>query len=183
MVTPFPKLDIETLILRNNKIKKIELKAFQNLTLLKKLDLSENRLTTKELVKEVFEGLFDDKQYEPLKNLKWLNLASNDLHSLNVDVFDHLPNLETLYLSHNPFGVIDLSTANAISGINNLQFLDLSNMDLREIPINMLHSPRELKTLNLASNILTKIPEALTYAINLIDLNLDDNPMMQIGGG
>lgn len=182
MVTPFPKLDIQTLILRNNKIRKIELKAFQNLSLLEKLDLSENRLTTKELVKEVFEGSFDDKQYEPLKNLKWLNLANNDLHSLNVDVFDHLPNLETLYLCHNPFGVIDSSSTNALSAINNLIFLDLSNMDLREIPIHMLHSPRELKTLNLASNILTKVPEALTYAINLIDLNLDDNPMVQIGG-
>lgn len=182
VVTEFPKLDIRSLSFHNNQIRKIEYRAFRNLTLLEKLDLSENRLTSAALQKEVFEGFYDSHIYEPLKNLKWLSLANNDIHAINADVFDHLENLETLLLSHNPFKIIDPNSASAISMLNRLQVLDLGYTELRTLPEHMLHAPRDLKTLNLTGNIFTEIPTAVHFASNLVNLNLDDNPMQQIGG-
>lgn len=148
--------------------------------MLEKLDLSNNNLTTAALQKEVFEGFYNEHQYEPLKNLKWLSLANNDIHALNVDVFDHLPFLETLFLDHNPFKIIGPNSA--IEMLNKLRVLDLSYMELRTLPDTLLHVPRDLRTLNLTGNILTKVPEAFHYAQNLVELILDENPMEQIGG-
>lgn len=175
-------MDIRSLSFRHNKIRKIEFRAFFNLTFLEKLDLSDNRLTNQALEKEVFEGPYSPDQLEPLKNLLWLSLADNDIHSLKLDVFDHLNNLEVLFLNQNPFKIIDPTTASAISSLTKLKFLDLSFMELRSLPDQMLHAPRDLHTLNLTGNLLTTIPGALHFSINLIELNLNDNPFVQIGG-
>lgn len=182
VVTQFPQLDIRSLSFRHNKIRKIEAKAFINLTSLEKLDLSDNRLTNQALEKDVFEGPYSTDQYEPLRNLRWLSLADNDIHSLKPDVFAHLSDLEVLFLNHNPFKIIDPNSATTISSLTKLKFLDLSFMELRNLPVEMLHAPRDLQTLNLTGNLLTVIPEGLHFAINLIELNLNDNPFVDIGG-
>lgn len=182
-MTRFPNLTaIQSLSFRSNKIRRIESLAFYNLTSLEWLDLSDNKLNNQALQKEIFEGLFDAHEYQPMKRLKWLNLMNNDLHALNPDVFDHLDNLETLLLARNPFGVIDPNTATAISSINTLKVLDMSFMELRTIPEHMFHAPRALHTLNLTGNLFTILPEAIYYARNLVHLNLNDNPFVHIGG-
>lgn len=150
--------------------------------MLEKLDLSENHLTIQSLRKDVFEGNYNSMQYEPLKNLKWLSLAGNDLHAVIDDAFDHLPNLETLILCHNQFKVIDPNSASAISVLTNLKVLDLSFMELRELPNYMLHAPRHLRVLNLTGNLFTSIPDAIHSAENLIELIIDDVPIEYIGG-
>lgn len=53
-------------------------------------------------------------------------------------------------------------------------------MELKTIPEHMLHAPKKLQSLNLTGNLLTRIPEALQYAVNLKYLNLDENPMESI---
>lgn len=182
MVTQFPNLtEIRFLSFRSNKIRRIEPKAFFNLTLLEWLDLSDNKLTNTALQREIFEGHYDSHELKPLKLLKWLNLQNNDLHALNPDVFDHLDHLETLLLGRNQFRIIDPNTANAISSVITLQVLDLSFMELRTIPDYMFHAPRSLHTLNLTGNLFTVIPEALHFAPNLVQLNLNDNPFVHIG--
>ncbi|XP_031631324.1 toll-like receptor 13 [Contarinia nasturtii] len=183
VITIFPKLDIRSLSFQHNKIRQIEDRAFFNLTTLERLDLSDNKLTREALQSKVFEGHYDSKLYEPLTNLKWLNLASNDLHTLDLDLFDHFPNLETLILAHNQFRILDGNTVNAISGIPKLQVLDMSAMELKEIPSSLFHGPRNtLKVLNLTGNLLTEIPDALHYAANLVELVLDDLLIEHIGG-
>lgn len=181
-ITRFPTLNIRSLSFRHNKISKIQPRAFYNLTSLEMLDLSNNRLTSIVLQKEVFEGPYSSNQYEPLKNLRWLSLANNDIHALNYDVFEHLNHLEVLFLDHNPFKIIDPNTASAIASLSTLKVLDLSFMELRSIPEYMFHAPRALHTLNLTGNLFTKLPEALHSAINLVELNLNDNPFEHIGG-
>lgn len=181
VITPFPILSITSLNFHQNKINKIEAKAFRKLEQLEKLDLSNNKLTMAALQKETFEGPYNVAQYEPLK-IKWLNLAENDIHAFNADLFDHLPNLEELYLSQNPFKIIDPNSASAISSLPKLQVLDLGLMELRDLPEHMLHAPRELKNLNLTGNLLKLIPNALHFAPNLVHLNIDDNPIEIIGG-
>lgn len=175
-------MDTRSLSFHQNKIRKIEPRAFYNLSSLERLDLSENRLTNQVLQREVFEGPYSANQYEPMKNLKWLNLANNDIHALTADVFDHLSNLEVLILRRNPFSIIDPNTASAISSITTLKELDMSFLELRTLPEHMLHAPRSLNTLNLTGNLFTTLPEALHFAKQLVYLNLDDNPFEHIGG-
>lgn len=69
----------------------------------------------------------------------------------------------------------------AITSIRYLEVLDLSMMELGSIPTHLLHSPRGLKTLNLTDNLLTEIPEALTFAKNLENLYLDNNLIPRLG--
>lgn len=175
-------MDVRSLSFRQNKIRKIEARAFLDLTSLERLDLSDNKLTKEAIQREVFEGPYSANQLEPMKNLKWLSLDNNDIHALDPDVFDHLSNLEVLFLSHNPFKVIDLNTESAISSLNTLKVLDMSFMELRKLPEYMLHAPRSLVTLNLTGNLFTVLPSALHFASNLVNLNLDDNPFEHIGG-
>lgn len=63
------------------------------------------------------QGRFSPEEYEPLSSMKSLSLAYNDLHSLNQDLFEHLPELEFLDLSGNPMTTIDYATVIAISGL------------------------------------------------------------------
>jgi len=181
-ITQFPALLIKTLILHRNKINKIAHAAFSNLTLLEELDLSSNGLTTEILIPEVFEGHYSPTEYEPLENLKILRLSNNDLHALNQDLFEHLPSLEVLSLDSNPIMTIDHLTAIALSDIPHLKFLDLSDLKITELPITLFNTPRQLNTLNLTGNLLTTIPEALQFAVNLQTLFLDENDIKYIGG-
>lgn len=198
-VTAFPSLPIRYLSFRHNLISRIEQQSFKNLTRLEHLDLSYNRLTSEVLMPEVFKGKYSPDTYEPLKFLKTLNLGNNRLHTLNPDLFEHFPNLENLSLESNPFMVLDHLTTQAISGVSSLkvlreilfsfvlkclwqpfsspQFLDLSYMELTVLPEHIFHAPRKLESLNLTGNLFKILPQALQYAVNLVELNLDENLM------
>lgn len=63
------------------------------------------------------------------------------------------------------------------------QFLDLSYLELTEIPKTIFNYPHELNTLNLTGNLLKAIPEALEYAVSLQTLYLDENDIQYIGDG
>lgn len=180
-MSQFPELAIRHLSFRHNAIRKIEKAAFKNLTLLESLDLSFNRLTYEEMPPTIFEGNYDAETYEPLKNLRVLNLSHNELHTLDPDLFQHFPNLEELIIGFNPFKVIDRNTETAISSIGRLAVLDMSDMELKTLPEHILHAPRTLKTLNLSGNLFSQIPDALEFASNIVSLNLDDNIFEKIG--
>lgn len=181
VVTQFPNLDIRILSLKNNKIGKIEAAAFRNLTSLEKLDLSSNRLTFAALSGNVFQGPFNANLFEPLKNVKWLSLANNDIHTLHDDVFIHLNELETLILCHNPFKVINHNSETALSSLPHLKTLDLGSMELTELPKHIFHASNKLRNLSLSGNLFETIPEALMRAQNLTELNFDDNLVQHFG--
>lgn len=189
------------MILSENSISKIEKSAFRNLSVIEEIDLSSNKLTFESLHPNIFEGKYDAVNYEPLKFLKVLNLAKNRIHSLDQDVFEHLPMLETLILADNPFKVIDLGSNLAITSIVNLkvyftifcwlkeikkkfynpnQVLDLSYMELTTLPEHIFHTPPHLSDLYLSGNLFETIPDALMYAANLKFLDFDENPMKSI---
>lgn len=48
-------------------------------------------------------------------------------------------------------------------------------MELTTLPEHIFHTPRKLDTLNLTGNLFKIIPDALQYAINLVELNMDEN--------
>lgn len=181
MVTQFPDLDIRILSLKNNKISKIEATAFQNLTSLEILDLSWNRLTFAALNENVFQGRYSPSGYEPLTSLKWLSLANNEIHTLHDDAFDHLIELETLILCHNPFKIINHNSQIALSSLPNLKDLDLGSMELTDLPEQIFHAPNKLSNLSLSGNLFAKLPDALMHARNLKVLNFDDNLVQHFG--
>uniref|UniRef100_U5EN60 Putative integral to membrane n=1 Tax=Corethrella appendiculata TaxID=1370023 RepID=U5EN60_9DIPT len=176
-LTQFPPLDVKKLDLSYNNIDTIENNAFQDLKSLEELNLSNNKLSSKSLTPTVFQGRFSADLYEPIKELKILNLGGNLLHTLHPDIFEHFPKLEVLILESNPFKAIDVGTESAIAGIYTLRSLDLSYMELSKLPEHIFHSPSGLQVLNLTGNLLTEVPNSLSYARNLKQLILDENPM------
>ncbi|XP_017858004.1 PREDICTED: leucine-rich repeat-containing protein 15 [Drosophila arizonae] len=181
-IPALPTYGVKNLYLGYNQIASITLGAFQNLTELTKLDLSNNKLTSKALVPDVFKGPYSQQDFEPLKNLKSLNLGYNLIHSLNDDLFEHLPYLEELSLSSNTFQVIDRLTETAVAGLSSLKVLDMSFMELSTLPDTILHGPRDLDTLILSGNLFKQVPKALSFSKNLKRLVLDENPIGNLEG-
>ncbi|TMW46718.1 hypothetical protein DOY81_008199 [Sarcophaga bullata] len=172
-----PTYPVKSLYLSFNKIDNIAIGAFQNLTQLTTLDLSHNKLTSKSLNPHVFKGSYATDKYQPIESLISLDLAYNDMHTLHSDLFEHLPNLETLILCKNVFREIDTSTLIAIASLQSLKTLDLSYMELSTIPDTMFHTPIELETLILTGNLFQTIPAALEKTMRLKKLVLDENPL------
>ncbi|EDV98840.1 GH13381 [Drosophila grimshawi] len=181
-IPALPTYDVQHLYLGHNQITSITLGAFRNLTKLTTLDLSYNQLSSKALDPDVFQGIYSKNDFEPMKNLKQLNLGYNLLHSLNDDLFEHLPNLEELVLCSNTFQIIDKLTETALSGLSALKVLDISYMELKTLPETIFHGPRDLETLIVSGNLFFELPNALSYAKNLKHLNLDDNPIKNLEG-
>lgn len=172
-----PALSILKLSLSHNAIAKIDESAFKLLENLTELDLSHNHLTSDQLVPNVFRGNYAPEAYEPLRSLRILRLGSNALHTLDSDIFEHLPNLESLSLDSNPFKVIDRPTAIAITSLPYLKVLDLSSMSLKTIPENLFHTPRFLEVLNISNNQFTSVPFGLGDTHSLLQLTMNDNPI------
>ena len=155
-ILPLPKVPIMNLILRRNRIRVIEKSSFIQLEQLELLDLSENELTHEALTVHVFQGPFVSNQYEPIP-LKTLLLGYNQIHSINKDAFDHLPQLERLELNNNPLVVIDRPTEIALSSIRKLKVCFLTSKitsnfkdfgtksrKLRAAPIDGVGCPRSI---------------------------------------
>ncbi|XP_058980989.1 leucine-rich repeat neuronal protein 1 [Musca domestica] len=174
-IPSLPSYPVENLYLSFNQINNITLGAFQNLTKLAKLDLSHNNLTKTALQPDVFKGPYATDKYEPLNSLIELDLAHNELHSLHGDLFEHLPNLEILILCENVFQVIDTPTLVALASLSSVKTLDMSFMELSDLPETIFHSPNKLETLLLSGNLFREIPVALKWVKNLKKLVLDEN--------
>ncbi|XP_014614936.1 PREDICTED: leucine-rich repeat neuronal protein 2-like, partial [Polistes canadensis] len=178
-IKPFPSIVVQRLILRQNQITRIDNSAFKNIVNLTELDLSHNQLTTENLSPHVFEGKFSPEAYEPL-NLRYLNLANNLLHALNQDIFEHLGSLKVLILANNPLKMLIEPTSLAINNLPYLEELDLSYCDLKELPEYIFYKPRYLKKLQLNGNEFIEIPKALSMAMALEILGLDETPIKML---
>ncbi|TXT64746.1 MAG: hypothetical protein BAJALOKI3v1_170032 [Promethearchaeota archaeon] len=96
------------LSLRNQNISDIsEINGLENLSNLKKLDLSGNNIT-------------EIKNLGHLKNLEMLNLANNNI--AEIKNLDDLRNLKVLILSHNK-----IAQARGLNNLNNLEMINLNN--------------------------------------------------------
>lgn len=116
---PIPGL--ERLSLSHNRITLIDDMAFENLTSLTFLDLSNNQLTSDVLRPHVFKGQYAPDGYQPMKQMRVLHLGYNAIHSLDQDIFEHLTFLTELSLKFNPLSVLDHSTILAISSLDYLK--------------------------------------------------------------
>uniref|UniRef100_A0A0A9VZD4 Leucine-rich repeat-containing protein 15 n=2 Tax=Lygus hesperus TaxID=30085 RepID=A0A0A9VZD4_LYGHE len=180
-VPAFPenRLNLTVLSFRNNSIVRIANAAFRFVGGLKEIDLSFNLLASSTFKGEVFQGLYSSEGYEPL-DIEVLNLGHNGLHTLDPDLFEHLPKLRVLSLDSNPLTMIDHPTLIALANIPLLEYLDLSRTQLRDIPPSMLHTSNHLHVLNISFNLFEDIPKALEATHELQDLVISGNIIQEI---
>lgn len=160
--------------LRGCKISDIDLQAFQNLSSLMYIDLSQNNISHFKL------GVLDGA-----RQVTHLNLSYNVITDFPLGLFDHQPNLEILDLKENrieelKLGIfdplkklkhLDLSS-NRLKGkfidpyifnrTRQINFLDFSRNDMSDAPNNLLHAFQVLEFLDLDRCLLTHVPEFLT---------------------
>ncbi|XP_058791389.1 chaoptin-like [Phymastichus coffea] len=157
----FALADLNTLILRDNKIESLRKQSFNGLTSLQQLDLSGNMLAQ-----------LTNEQFRNLRNLRALNLSHNRLRSLTRDVFTGT-RLEILDLSRNKFTVVP--SAPFLDVGYTLRSIDLSenfidHLDATSFPTSQLTS------LNLAHNRVQILPDnSFVSLAKLLTLNISEN--------
>lgn len=191
----------------NNRIVRVECDVIKNLKYLNKIDLSVNKL--QEFNTSCISGIdldliVHDNQLKNLtlrnvasvhasrnqithiymengiSNLKSLKLANNNLSNI-TDIFDHLNSLETLDLSYNYVGKLNIST---FAKLTNLEHLNLGHTNLSNINFGTFFHQKELKSLDISYNDLNKMnfDVFLPYLKNLESLVLDGNNLTEMEG-
>lgn len=85
-VTPFPRIVVEKLILRRNRIARIDYHAFKELVNLTELDLSHNQLTSMQLQPHIFEVIKTISRANALSpNEKVERTWSPAIHDSSID--------------------------------------------------------------------------------------------------
>lgn len=109
---------------------------------------------------------------DQIKNLKYLNLAANQINDLSAVKFP--AKLKYLELQQNSI----VKVPETIFKSKNLEFLNASQNNIKEI------SPKvkwlkNVVSMNLANNQLKELPKELSYLKNLKTLILTGNPLDQ----
>ncbi|RWS04160.1 leucine-rich repeats and immunoglobulin-like domains protein 3 [Dinothrombium tinctorium] len=195
---------VEILDLSQNAIAYLHRGSFNRLLLLRKIDLSHNKLT--EISDDLFIQFSNESSSTTSSSPSFLSLEELQLNNNFLDSFpnvNNLPNLRSLVLHHNNISTLVNSS---VSVYTNLEVLDLSYNRITNIPYTFLNSTKlktvllsnnrlsiiengsfdrlsELINLKLAKNRLTSFPKDLFRQMcNLRYLDLSRNKLRQIEG-
>lgn len=126
VVPPSVPLEVESLKLSHNNIESLtnELRVFRYL---REIDLSSNKLTE----------LAPNQIFLNQTQLRFLDLSSNQLKSLDGGVFAGLRRLKTLVITNGFLKYID---EHAFDGLENLRELDLENNRLNSVYLELFQS-------------------------------------------
>ncbi|KAL8618527.1 hypothetical protein ACOMHN_000672 [Nucella lapillus] len=172
--------------LSHNHIKEVPDSLLWSLAHLQSLDMSFNKLS-----------VVPDFAHVQLPLLKLLDLSHNSLREIPCGRFQGLFGLETLVLDHNwigqilPHSFINVSALQVLSLHSNaleslplsvfdehLSDLDLSDNLLEVLPVGVLQSLTQLKSLNLSHNKLSELyPSSLQSLTSLLNLDLSFNQL------
>lgn len=153
--------NLTTLTLHSNGISTLPVDMFQDMNVLKYLDMKNNAL---QLPVHVF---------DPLSNLLTLELGGNQMRTLEVGIFRNLSRLYRLNLWGNNLQNL---TQDVFTGLSSLQFLDLSSNKLTSISADLFANMPQLRELFLPNNNFTSLPDGLfSFTKNLTKLGLYDN--------
>lgn len=195
------------LSLNNNRIIRLECDSIKELVYLNRIDLSMNKLeefNTSCISSTDLDLIIHNNQLQKLtlrnvasvhashnqikhvyiengiSNLKSLKLASNNLTNI-TGIFEHLNSLETLDLSYNFVGKLNIST---FAKLTNLEHLNLGHTNLSNINFGTFFHQKELKSLDISYNNLNKMnfDVFLPYLKNLESLVLDGNNLTEMEG-
>uniref|UniRef100_A0A8C5PHB8 Keratocan n=1 Tax=Leptobrachium leishanense TaxID=445787 RepID=A0A8C5PHB8_9ANUR len=153
------------LYLHNNEIDSLKEKSFANATEIKWINLSKNKISSKNIEKNVL---------KKFKNLLYLLLEENDLDGVPAPLPD---GLEQLRLARNKISKIP---EGVFSKLENLTLLDLHNNKLTDgsFQADAFAGLKNLVQLNVARNSLKKMPTGLPA--NTVQLYLDNNNIEEI---
>ncbi|KAK9875696.1 hypothetical protein WA026_009493 [Henosepilachna vigintioctopunctata] len=188
-VFPEEMKNLLILLMKRNQIVEISENAFTKLTSLKVLELDDNYLThiplaitklpqLQELsisgnrIKYIPGGLL---QQTPA--LALLELKGNTLEGVDFYAFSHLPRLRKLILSD----AKNLTIFPNLNGTSALEVLRLDRSSLTEVPTTLCTFCPKLKSLDLKSNKLTKIPE-INNCREMRVLDLANNKIRSLEG-
>ncbi|XP_072757310.1 thyrotropin receptor isoform X2 [Anoplolepis gracilipes] len=184
----FPNLEI--LFLRRNHLQTIHNSAFINLASLCVLELDENYLTSIPVAAVNLPGLkelsISNNRIEQLtrdelrhaSNLVSLDLRGNPIKKIRDDTFRNLGKLRKLILSN----AKELRIFPNLNGATSLEILRIDRSQLKEVSSNLCQQCPKLKSLNMKSNHLTEVPNlrdckelrVLDLASNMISVLPDD---------
>lgn len=153
-----------------------------NLTMLEKLDLSENaiggsipeeigqlvKLKSLNITKNKFEGEIP-LTIKNLVELEELNAQNNRFKLFPVEICQ-LAKLEVIHLENNEIS----SLPGEITKMSNLEYLYLNKNKLTALPEGLDKLPK-LIYLHADNNLITELPEELGELVNLVSLNLANN--------
>ena len=140
-----------TLDLARQDIVAIKKCPFKTLISLKRLILTENRLSN--LSSDVFTNL---------TSLKMISLTGNFLKSLPVGLFQYLSNLTELFLDKNHLTTLH---TNLLKGLHKLKVLNVARNEIKVIPKHLLHDLLSLNKLYLNYNNLSTLPRELLNSL------------------
>ena len=142
---------LKYLDLSNNFCSLVKPDFFKNAPYIKTLNISRNNLGL------VLAGDENGQIFKPLKQLKNLNIARNDVEKLPKNVFKYLNHLETLNISFNRIQKIEFEFTN----MKKLSYLDVQENKLYSLPIALLehmdtYSKRKSKnvTIDMSKNLI-----------------------------
>jgi Leucine-rich repeat (LRR) protein len=158
-------LNLETLLLAGNRIRKLSEDTFIYLKKLKFLDLNDNQIS--EVIPAAFYGL---------NCLERLNLCGNRLEKIDSDTFASLVSLRFLDLSSNRLKTISHSMFN---GLFLLRKLNLRGNFISVIEPGSFETLEKLRHLDLYENRLAEFHESLFDELaSLSELDLASNPIL-----
>jgi carboxypeptidase N regulatory subunit/peroxidase len=151
----------------NNQITSIENGVFQELTLLRFLNLSGNRIAS-----------IENRAFQGLSSLQVLGLHGNQITSLENEDFQGLSNLQGLGLSSNQITSIENGD---FQGLGNLQTLVLHGNQITSIDDEDFQGLANLKSLNMSGNRITSLENGAFRGLSkLRTLDLSDNQIAEL---
>ncbi|XP_058829001.1 protein artichoke isoform X2 [Topomyia yanbarensis] len=155
--------------LARNQLQSVDEGSFSGLSRLEVLSLQDNKLLA-----------LHERSLTPLENLRELNLQGNRIEVLVDHLLDNNGHLERFDASRN--SIVDIS-AKAFRNSRSLQTLDLSGNKLRELP-ESLSGLSELQEIDVSFNQLTELtPTVLASWRNLEELKASNNKVNQLHQG
>jgi Leucine-rich repeat (LRR) protein len=128
----------DSLFLNNNFLSKIESYTFEELNMVRYIDLSFNRLQ-----------LVDLHTFTGLMNLRTFKLNNNLISSITDNSFSTLSQLIEIDLSHNRLSTINRGTFN---GLNSIEKISLKSNQIISFDVDSLSSLSNLKTIDVDRN-------------------------------
>lgn len=174
---------LEEVILSSCGVEQVDPNTFRAQKHLKVLDIQKNNLrhiprglpSSLEIL-HMGHNLIHSVQESPLhglRRLRVLNLQNNLITTVRANTFSALLKLDSLYLDGNK-----IETLQGVLRLPVLNLFSLANNKISSIPSAFFSSLQLLKTLDLSSNLLTKVPPNLPQA--LLHLNLDRNQIRSL---
>jgi Leucine-rich repeat (LRR) protein len=183
-------VDLEMLEAGFCKIRKIELGAFNVLTLLTDLSLEGNDIS--EIIPGTFEMMsrleylfLDYNRIEflgsdtfcGLVNIKYINLEENELQYINPDTFVGLPYLQHLDLTYNPD--LQIQTDRQFISSLSLKHLGISGCNINSVSVETFANVSALELLDLSYNYLRIVDISILKVLpKLSTIYLYDNPLL-----